>query len=96
MTVLLYFITVKHFVILYLRKVLCKYILLYLRFKRSVVDARRQPLANLVSIPLPCRSQLSPKKTWEGFIGGFFATVVFGIVVRYSITIDPWITVVWG
>lgn len=26
--------------------------------------------------------QLSPKKTWEGFIGGFFATVVFGILVR--------------
>lgn len=25
--------------------------------------------------------QLSPKKTWEGFIGGFFATVVFGILV---------------
>lgn len=26
--------------------------------------------------------QLSPKKTWEGFIGGFFATIVFGIMVR--------------
>lgn len=25
--------------------------------------------------------QLSPKKTWEGFIGGFFATVVFGFIV---------------
>ncbi|XP_016412012.1 phosphatidate cytidylyltransferase 2-like [Sinocyclocheilus rhinocerous] len=25
--------------------------------------------------------KLSPKKTWEGFIGGFFATVVFGILV---------------
>lgn len=26
--------------------------------------------------------QLSPKKTWEGFIGGFFSTIVFGILVR--------------
>lgn len=25
--------------------------------------------------------QLSPKKTWEGFIGGFFATVLFGLLV---------------
>ena len=25
--------------------------------------------------------QLSPKKTWEGFIGGFFATMVFGVIV---------------
>ncbi|PNJ14094.1 phosphatidate cytidylyltransferase 2 isoform X3 [Pongo abelii] len=24
--------------------------------------------------------KLSPKKTWEGFIGGFFATVVFGLL----------------
>lgn len=29
-----------------------------------------------------CSLQLSPKKTWEGFIGGFFATIVFGIMVR--------------
>lgn len=28
--------------------------------------------------------QLSPKKTWEGFIGGGFSTVVFGIVVRFE------------
>uniref|UniRef100_A0A8C7DFE6 Phosphatidate cytidylyltransferase n=4 Tax=Salmoninae TaxID=504568 RepID=A0A8C7DFE6_ONCKI len=26
---------------------------------------------------------LSPKKTWEGFIGGFFSTVVFGILLSY-------------
>ena len=26
--------------------------------------------------------QLSPKKTWEGFIGAFFSTVVFGFFVR--------------
>lgn len=41
----------------------------------------------------PCRSpyltsfrspQLSPKKTWEGFVGGFFSTVVFGILVKAS------------
>ena len=25
--------------------------------------------------------QLSPKKTWEGFIGGFFSTLVFSILV---------------
>ena len=25
--------------------------------------------------------KLSPKKTWEGFIGGAFATVVFGLCV---------------
>ncbi|XP_049540777.1 phosphatidate cytidylyltransferase, photoreceptor-specific [Anopheles darlingi] len=27
--------------------------------------------------------QLSPKKTWEGFIGGGFATVIFGLLVSY-------------
>uniref|UniRef100_A0A182WJU2 Phosphatidate cytidylyltransferase n=1 Tax=Anopheles minimus TaxID=112268 RepID=A0A182WJU2_9DIPT len=27
--------------------------------------------------------QLSPKKTWEGFIGGGFATVIFGLVASY-------------
>jgi phosphatidate cytidylyltransferase len=27
--------------------------------------------------------KLSPKKTWEGFIGGGFATVVFGVVFSY-------------
>ena len=26
--------------------------------------------------------KLSPKKTWEGFIGGAFSTVIFGLVVR--------------
>jgi phosphatidate cytidylyltransferase len=25
--------------------------------------------------------KLSPKKTWEGFIGGGFSTVVFGVMV---------------
>lgn len=29
-----------------------------------------------------CPLQLSPKKTWEGFIGGFFSTIVFGILVK--------------
>jgi CDP-diglyceride synthetase len=29
--------------------------------------------------------QLSPKKTWEGFIGGGFATVIFGLVVSESL-----------
>ncbi|XP_040168165.1 phosphatidate cytidylyltransferase, photoreceptor-specific [Anopheles arabiensis] len=27
--------------------------------------------------------QLSPKKTWEGFIGGGFATVIFGLIASY-------------
>ncbi|KAJ8785359.1 hypothetical protein J1605_007306 [Eschrichtius robustus] len=27
--------------------------------------------------------KLSPKKTWEGFIGGCFATVVFGLLLSY-------------
>jgi CDP-diglyceride synthetase len=29
--------------------------------------------------------QLSPKKTWEGFIGGGIATVIFGLVVSESL-----------
>lgn len=32
-------------------------------------------------IPPSLSLQLSPKKTWEGFIGGFFATVLFGLLV---------------
>lgn len=27
--------------------------------------------------------KLSPKKTWEGFIGGGFATVLFGVLFSY-------------
>ncbi|CAB3257504.1 unnamed protein product, partial [Arctia plantaginis] len=27
--------------------------------------------------------KLSPKKTWEGFIGGGFSTVVFGLLLSY-------------
>jgi phosphatidate cytidylyltransferase len=27
--------------------------------------------------------QLSPKKTWEGFIGGGFSTVIFGVVAAH-------------
>ena len=27
---------------------------------------------------------LSPKKTWEGFIGAFFSTLIFGFLVRES------------
>lgn len=38
--------------------------------------------AQLVIIPFFLSLwQLSPKKTWEGFIGGFFATVLFGLLV---------------
>lgn len=32
--------------------------------------------------------QLSPKKTWEGFIGGGFATVIFGLVVSEKMLTD--------
>lgn len=33
--------------------------------------------------------KLSPKKTWEGFIGGALSTIVFGLLVSYSITKPP-------
>uniref|UniRef100_A0AC11EMJ7 CDP-diacylglycerol synthase 1 n=1 Tax=Ovis aries TaxID=9940 RepID=A0AC11EMJ7_SHEEP len=29
---------------------------------------------------------LSPKKTWEGFIGGFFSTVIFGFIAAYLLS----------
>ncbi|ESN92086.1 hypothetical protein HELRODRAFT_184518, partial [Helobdella robusta] len=29
--------------------------------------------------------KLSPKKTWEGFIGGAFATILFGILASYML-----------
>ncbi|XP_072570557.1 phosphatidate cytidylyltransferase 1-like [Paramormyrops kingsleyae] len=29
--------------------------------------------------------KLSPKKTWEGFIGGFFGTLVFGFIFSYLV-----------
>ncbi|XP_006535326.1 phosphatidate cytidylyltransferase 1 isoform X1 [Mus musculus] len=29
---------------------------------------------------------LSPKKTWEGFIGGFFSTVIFGFIAAYVLS----------
>lgn len=29
--------------------------------------------------------QLSPKKTWEGFIGGGVATVIFGIILSHAL-----------
>jgi len=33
--------------------------------------------------------KLSPKKTWEGFIGGAFSTLVFGIVLSYALMKKP-------
>lgn len=30
--------------------------------------------------------KLSPKKTWEGFIGGGFSTVVFGLMISYLLS----------
>lgn len=30
--------------------------------------------------------KLSPKKTWEGFIGGGFSTVVFGLLISYILS----------
>jgi len=29
--------------------------------------------------------KLSPKKTWEGFIGGAFSTVIFGMILSYAL-----------
>jgi phosphatidate cytidylyltransferase len=31
--------------------------------------------------------QLSPKKTWEGFIGGAFATIIWGLLVSYWVVL---------
>lgn len=36
--------------------------------------------------------KLSPKKTWEGFIGGGLSTVVFGIMVSYMLIQYPYFT----
>ncbi|CAG9560717.1 unnamed protein product [Danaus chrysippus] len=35
--------------------------------------------------------KLSPKKTWEGFIGGGFSTVVFGLVLSYLMSQYPYL-----
>lgn len=32
--------------------------------------------------------QLSPKKTWEGFIGGGVATIIFGLCVSIVLTVS--------
>jgi len=32
--------------------------------------------------------KLSPKKTWEGFIGGGISTVIFGLLVMYFMQIN--------
>ncbi|KAL0181938.1 hypothetical protein M9458_021313, partial [Cirrhinus mrigala] len=34
--------------------------------------------------------KLSPKKTWEGFIGGFISTVVFGLILSYIMAGYPY------
>jgi phosphatidate cytidylyltransferase len=34
--------------------------------------------------------QLSPKKTWEGFIGGGIATVLLGVVLAYVLCQYPY------
>jgi len=31
---------------------------------------------------------VSPKKTWEGFLGGFFCTLVIGLIVFYNERVD--------
>nr|SVE75702.1 EOG090X04NQ [Daphnia hispanica] len=33
--------------------------------------------------------KLSPKKTWEGFVGGGFATVIFGLMISYVLCQYP-------
>ncbi|XP_050342853.1 phosphatidate cytidylyltransferase, photoreceptor-specific [Nymphalis io] len=35
--------------------------------------------------------KLSPKKTWEGFIGGGFSTVIFGLVLSYMMSQYPYL-----
>lgn len=35
--------------------------------------------------------KLSPKKTWEGFIGGGFSTVVFGLALSYWMSQYPYL-----
>ncbi|XP_077289246.1 CDP-diacylglycerol synthase [Arctopsyche grandis] len=34
--------------------------------------------------------KLSPKKTWEGFIGGGFSTVIFGLMISYFMSRFPY------
>eukprot|EP00798_Chlamydomonas_sp_ICE-L_P000933 gene933-5200_t len=36
--------------------------------------------------------KLSPKKTWEGFIGGFFSTMVAAFVISWIIAQSKWLT----
>jgi CDP-diglyceride synthetase len=31
---------------------------------------------------------VSPKKTWEGFLGGFFCTFVIGLIVFFNNRVD--------
>jgi len=33
--------------------------------------------------------KLSPKKTWEGFIGGAFSTIIFGLILSYILLSRP-------
>jgi len=35
--------------------------------------------------------QLSPKKTWEGFIGAMFSTLICGFVITYFLAQLPWL-----
>lgn len=35
--------------------------------------------------------KLSPKKTWEGFIGGMFSTYVIAFIVRIMINLNPFL-----
>ena len=34
--------------------------------------------------------KISPKKTWEGFIGGAFSTIIFGIIMSNAIGDKPY------
>ncbi len=36
--------------------------------------------------------QLSPKKTWEGFIGGFFATLAVAYLVAKYVSLSSYLT----
>jgi predicted CDP-diglyceride synthetase/phosphatidate cytidylyltransferase len=60
------------------------------------------PVTNLVTMPVICRAgyvwgrtpliKLSPKKTWEGFIGGFFGTVICAALLANILSRFKWMT----
>ena len=64
-----------------------------MRFLTSVHCSQSQRYQNTLCQELVLCPQLSPKKTWEGFIGGFFATVLFGLLVGSGFWLGGGVTV---